>query len=277
MDRAVRINSASGRPPCASASGAETGRGDVVAAIRRERPPLAGKYDGAMSHRPANEPAGAGEERRFVARADRDPERRPDSDPGLEAGSALREADVRLVRDALAGEATAVEVLADRLVCVPRILSALDRRSGGRLGEHDLADLSQDTLIVLWNKLETYEGRGRIETWAYRFCFLEFMNRVRSHGRRTAVERTSTDGLAEPPAPTPDLLAFEEHECLERGLEELGSPEADVIRMKHYDERTFEDIGKELRLSPSTVKSRYYRGIEWLRRRLEPVLRKEER
>jgi DNA-directed RNA polymerase specialized sigma24 family protein len=39
--------------------------------------------------------------------------------------------------------------------------------------------------------------------------------------------------------------------------------------MKHFEERTFEEIAAALGASPNTIKSRYYRGMLELRRILE--------
>lgn len=187
----------------------------------------------------------------------------------------LREEDRALASACLRGDAGSLEVLASRLTCVPRILASINHRMGGPLGEEDLADLSQDTLIVIWGKLGSFEGRGRLETWAYRFCFLEFMNRLRRTERRQRVVGASLESLDSVPSPIePSVREFE---VLEVGLAELGSPEADVIRMKHFDGWTFDDIAARLGQAPSTVKSQYYRGLDWLKRRLEPVMRKEER
>jgi len=195
-----------------------------------------------------------------------------ESDPSEDEA---RRRDLDLVRRSLRGEEGSIDGLAARLSCVPRILASINHRLGGRLDDHDLADLSQDALLIIWGKLDSYEGRGKLETWAYRFCLLEYMNRVRRNDRRARVDRAPIEALDAIPAPEEPVMR--EHELLEIGLDELGPPEAEVIRMKHFDEQTFEDIGDVLDLSPSTVKSRYYRGLAWLRDRLAPLRRKEIR
>lgn len=176
--------------------------------------------------------------------------------------------DLALVRGTLNGDPESVEWLAARLCCVPRILASLNRRIGRPLREEDIADLAQDTVIVIWEKLETFEGRGRIETWVYRFCFLSLMNRVRRRERRSRVVESGSDGLEAIAANVPPV--WNRYEALEAGLEELGPPESDVIRRKHFGERTFAEISKEDGISANTVKARYYRGLAWLRRRLAP-------
>lgn len=193
--------------------------------------------------------------------------------------AAARARDLELVRRCLAKDAVAIHELAARLACVPRILYSINHRIGRPLGDDDLADLSQDAVVVIWSKLATFQGRGRLETWAYRFCFLEYMNRIRLHERRDRriAPIESLDSLEERSAELGPGEVPSEFEWLERGLDELGPPESDVIRAKHFDDRTFEEIASEMNAASSTVKSQYYRGIEWLRRSIESRRRKEDR
>ena len=87
----------------------------------------------------------------------------------------------------LRGVPGSLDQLVGRMECVPRFLASLNGRLGRPLGTHDLADLAQDTLVVIWEKLETFEGRATLESWTYRFCYLELMNSVRRKGRRRRV------------------------------------------------------------------------------------------
>ena len=86
-----------------------------------------------------------------------------------------RQDDLDLVAESLRGDASAIAGLAIRLGCVPRILGSINQSMGYPIGPEDLADLSQDTLTIIWSKLPSFQGRGRLETWSYRFCFLEFI------------------------------------------------------------------------------------------------------
>lgn len=184
--------------------------------------------------------------------------------------------DHELVLECLRGRRDARDRVVERLHCVPRILTALNHQMSFPLSEHDVADLSQDTLVVIWQKLSKFEGRAQLETWAYRFCFLELMNRVRKKGRLDRVS-TRLDSLEDRMPDQKIGPAPLEFEHLEVGLDELGPPEADVIRLKHFEERTFTEIGEVLEISPNTAKTYYYRGIAWLRRRLSPAAREDKR
>jgi RNA polymerase sigma-70 factor (ECF subfamily) len=180
--------------------------------------------------------------------------------------------DLALVRRILRGDRSELPSLAERLRCIPRTLQLLDQKGGRALGPEELADLAQDVLVVAWRKLREFEGLSALEGWAYGICVLEYRNALR-RGRRQRQEARSIASRAGAPheaALDPDPWAFEE---VHEGLRRIGREEAQVIRLKHFEGRTFEEIGRRLGLSSNTVKTRYYRGLEELR----PLIEARER
>lgn len=177
----------------------------------------------------------------------------------------LWEADRRLVRAALSGKARAVERLAARLGCIPRILAALNERRGRRLTEHDIADLTQDLALLVWRRLDSFEGLARFETWVYRYCHLTFMNYVRKVARRRPTG--SAEMIDDVPAPEASDVTLD-FESVELALEEIGPPESDTVRLKHFEGLTFDEIGAVQGIPPNTAKTYYYRALEQLRAKL---------
>lgn len=174
-------------------------------------------------------------------------------------------ADAALVRDALAGDPGARERLATALVQVLRILSVLNARAGGRLPATDVEDLAQDTLVRVWQKLATFQGQTTLAAWLYRFCYLEHQNRIRTRSRALRMDAADVAALARARMEDP---TDERVEWLERLVEELGPPDAEILRLKHFEELSFTAIAERLGLPPSTVKTRYYRGLAQIERRL---------
>ena len=66
--------------------------------------------------------------------------------------------DTLLIRSVLDGDAEAVDGFVSRMKCVPRILNSLNARLGKPLDEHELFDLGQDVLVVIWRKLPSFDG-----------------------------------------------------------------------------------------------------------------------
>lgn len=180
--------------------------------------------------------------------------------------SDARRDDAHLLEAARRGEPEAVERFLQRMRCVPRILSAKNAELGRPLTRGELEDVTQETLLAVWKKLPNYDGRAKLETWVFRFCILELLKRLRGQQRardRSGGELSAAD---EPIAPAePSRL---DHEDVHLGLEELDPSEADVVRMKHFEGLTLKQVSERLQVAESTIKSRYYRGIERLRLRL---------
>jgi RNA polymerase sigma-70 factor (ECF subfamily) len=184
-----------------------------------------------------------------------------DSEP---SPSPLHSKDRVLVQRALGKEPPAVEQLIERLRCVPRMLAAKNNQLGRSLRSDELEDLAQDTLYAIWRRLPEFSGNASLETWVFRFCYLELLRTLRERERLSpALEDLSH--FAEKDQDRLSPLLFED---VYRRLEQLPPDEQEIVRLKHLEDLTFEEIAAVLALSTSTAKTRYYRGILKLRRQL---------
>lgn len=166
--------------------------------------------------------------------------------------------DLEIVRGVLAGRAQSLEQFVERMRCVPRILAAQNAQLGRPLDDHDLADLTQDVLVLVWKKLPEYEGRSELAGWVYRFCVLQSMNAARRKTRHRHKEFDET--LSRSTGQEAPL----EHEEVHAGLARVPAEEAEIIRLKHFENLSLDAVAKRLGQPTSSIKSRYYRGIERL-------------
>jgi RNA polymerase sigma-70 factor (ECF subfamily) len=185
---------------------------------------------------------------------------------GMSARSPSQPAlDLETIQSALRGDRVAGERLADRLKVVRRILAVINRRASVPLSSHEVEDLEQDILTIVWEKLRLFQGVGTFEAWLYRFCAYEFQNRRRREAVRTGhVKPLPEEPLSAGEAPDDEISAAD----LEEALRELGPPSEPVIRLKHAEGLSFEELARQLGIPPSTAKTRYYDGVVWLRQRL---------
>ena len=154
----------------------------------------------------------------------------------------------------------------ERLKCVPRILSVQNHRMGEPLNQEDLADVTQEALLVIWRKLASFERNTLFESWAYRICFLELMNYLRKTQRRRRLMDEAAQTLRLEPAPAaPVLPRTERYELVHLALAVLETEEAAIVRMRHFDDETFEQVGRRLDIPTGTAKTRYYRALTKLR------------
>lgn len=183
------------------------------------------------------------------------------------------QADLRLVQAFLAGKEEAVREVGERLQCVPRMLAAENARLGRPLDAHDLADTVQDTMLIVLRKLSTFEGRGVLEAWTFHTCRFELLNAVRR--RRRQLPNVGEEAAAEASAPGAArewqrLLA---REAIETALATVGSSDAELLRLRHFDGLSIDEMAARTGLSPVAAKARYYRALS----RLELVLGAQER
>jgi RNA polymerase sigma-70 factor (ECF subfamily) len=176
--------------------------------------------------------------------------------------------DLELVRALRQGRPEAIAGFVRRMGCVPLQLAAQNARLGRPLNEHDLEDLSQEVLVLIWGKLGAFQGLSTLETWVYRFTTYELMNAVRRKRTRQRVGPLEDEPAVTPPSDAQARLL--EYEHLHRALERLEPLCADVIRLKDFQGLTFEEIAARLHIPANTAKTKYYRGLE----RLEEALRR---
>lgn len=171
------------------------------------------------------------------------------------------------IRAALGGDAVARQRLFDGLVDLPAMLRVKNQRLGQPLRPHELDDVLQNVLLSLWQKLTAFDGRAPLLHWAYGFGVVEIRRAVERRGRRR--EQPIVDEATADPATEP----LHDPERVRQLLAGLDPDEQAVIRLKHFEALTFDEIADRLGIVANTAKTRYYRGLERLRQRLLPDLR----
>jgi len=178
--------------------------------------------------------------------------------------------DAQLVREVLESRSGAPEALVQRLRCLARFLAALNARAGRPFDSHELSDLVQDSLVIVWRKLDRFRGPEGLDAWVLRIARFEFQNAIRKKARRSKL--IGTLELAEDvSAPGDEASRWREQETLQQVLQELEPQAARTVHLKHYAGLTFEEIGARMGCSANTAKTRYYRSIERLASALESM------
>lgn len=178
------------------------------------------------------------------------------------------DSDLLLARDSLAGSLTARREFVERMKCVPKFLAVLNSRRGRPFSDHDLEDIVQETLVEIWRRLDSYAGLASLQTWAYRFCQHVLSSRLRSAHRLEGRIIHLETGERESPCTT-----SLDYEYVYRALEKVDDMDARIVRHKHFDHLTFEEIGQRLAMSQSSAKANYHRALARLRDILDPLRR----
>jgi RNA polymerase sigma-70 factor (ECF subfamily) len=175
------------------------------------------------------------------------------------------DADLALVRGVLERQPEAAQRFVERVRCVARMLAARNRKLGSPLESAELEDVAQETIIALWSRLGTYDGRTPLEAWCWGFCRVALLTGIRTKRRRDDSVLRAGHALRTSDAQEPHEAVDDEHELLRLGLAELPRSESEVVELKHFGDLTFDDIGRRLAISANTAKTRYYRALTKLR------------
>lgn len=147
------------------------------------------------------------------------------------------------------------------MTCIGRILAVRNRRAGAPLAADELEDVAQETALLVWKKLHTYEGRASLETWVFRFCAFEHVSALRRRARRPLLVSDPPD-MVDAAESSSDGSSAESFEALMR---HLTAREAEVMRLRHIDQLSFQEIAAVLEIAPSSAKTHHARGAEKLR------------
>ncbi len=180
------------------------------------------------------------------------------------------ENDLRLVRRALERNAKAVEELGARMSCVPRLVAGANRRLNAGLAGEEQDDLVQDVILLLWQRLETFEGRSTLEGWAWTYVHFQTRNKVRALARARRNVALDPDYLSQEPMSSnwPDIF---NRETIEHLLDRLPEAMATTIRLKYFEGLKFKEVAERMNISENTAKTRYYRGLVRAREVLEEM------
>lgn len=172
---------------------------------------------------------------------------------------------------------------------IRKILRRGDRKAAGELVERyyddifylvarqtgeardTVLDLTQDIFVSMLASLAGYDSaKAAFRTWLYRIATNKIVDRYRSkvyRFQRDSVpieEECLTDSL--------DLSdALEDRETAQEILDHIALLPAEtqeILRLHIFAEQTFDTIGEMIGVPASTVKTRYYRAVEKIRKEM---------
>jgi RNA polymerase sigma-70 factor (ECF subfamily) len=178
------------------------------------------------------------------------------------------EGDGELVERARRGDATAYEVLVERYTETAFRTAWMVTRSAA-----DAEDAAQDAFVKAFRALGRFRAGAPFRPWLLRIVGNEARNRLRSAGRRAALELRLAEGPGDggaAPSPEAAAEAAEERRALLRALRALDDDHREVVHCRHLLQLSVAETALALGLPEGTVKSRLSRALERLRELLEP-------
>jgi RNA polymerase sigma-70 factor, ECF subfamily len=191
--------------------------------------------------------------------------------------------DETLAAQARAGDRGALAALLERHQL--RLFNVALRVVGDR---EDAADVTQDALLQVVQRVHTYRGDARFTTWLTRVTINQAITFLRKRKRRPAAAMSTLgnghgggDGpsfessleQAREPSPAYGVEQDEQHARLHAALQRVDEDFRAVLVLRDIEQMDYAAIGQVLDLPLGTVKSRLFRG----RLMLREMLRNPER
>jgi RNA polymerase sigma-70 factor, ECF subfamily len=187
-----------------------------------------------------------------------------------------RDLDLQLVRRIQAGDQAAFTLLVRKYQTrVANILMRYVRNSG------DVADVTQEVFIKVYNSLPSFRGESAFYTWLYRIAVNTAKNYLTSQSRRPpvsdidAMEADSFDGsgaLREADSPEGILRSQEIKKVILTTIEQLPTELKAAITFRELEGMSYEQIAIIEDCPIGTVRSRIFRAREMIDKHLKPLL-----
>jgi RNA polymerase sigma-70 factor (ECF subfamily) len=159
----------------------------------------------------------------------------------------------------------------------PRVYNLARRMLGN---DADAEDVTQDVLLQVVRKLDTFRGDAEVTTWLHRVTVNAALGLRRSRARRpvfavSAPMEVFSEPMGAVPGPERNALDGEIKSMLEQAIAALPEMYRDVYVLSDVEELPNAEIGRLLGLSLPAVKSRLHRARLMLRDALAPYFREE--
>jgi len=129
------------------------------------------------------------------------------------------------------------------------------------LGDTGLAeDATQQTFVQAWRGADSYDPSRPLAAWISTIAkrvAIDVHRREKRHRNLDDIDTADSSNLVTLP---PSVDQINDVAEVRRALDELPTPDRDLIRMQHFDELTHAEIAEQLAIPVGTVKSRTFRA-----------------
>jgi len=137
--------------------------------------------------------------------------------------------------------------------------------------KHDALDVTQEALLKVYTKLDTFQEKAKLTTWVQRITANICMDKFRKNKKEVIIDsqelNISEDLCIEKEIENKILV-----EELIRNINQLPSKIKTVMILRYLQEFSYQEISETLDLPLNTVKSYLFRG----RDQLQTMMKKEQ-
>ncbi|MCX6168540.1 MAG: RNA polymerase sigma factor [Ignavibacteriales bacterium] len=172
----------------------------------------------------------------------------------------VQDNDFELINRFLAGEEVAFNLI------VKKYQKKIYWHARQMLGNHLEADeVTQEVLIVLFNKLRSFNFNSSLYTWIYKIVSTRSLNQIRKRQIQKFFSIDSADNDFELKDNTDIIEDYSNKEKLERVekiLQKIPPKQREIFIMRNYDQLTYEEISKITGKSIGGLKANYFHALK---------------
>jgi RNA polymerase sigma-70 factor (ECF subfamily) len=128
-------------------------------------------------------------------------------------------------------------------------------------------EVLNDTLMVVWDKPESFNGASKLSTWIFAIAYRKAMKAVRRQDE--AVEDPKAEERVSPDASPEDEFGRQRAQVLlAKAIAELSPEHRAVVDFTYFHEMGYREIAAIMGCPVDTVKTRMFHARRHLRRRL---------
>ena len=136
---------------------------------------------------------------------------------------------------------------------------------------HLAEEVLDDTLLVVWERPDSFRGESRLSTWIFAIAYRKAMKAARK--RDDPVDDPEADRRPSPAAGPDEACARQRKQALLiSAMDELSPEQRAVVDLTYFHEMEYREIADVLGCPVDTVKTRMFHARRRLRRRMEGEL-----
>jgi RNA polymerase sigma factor (sigma-70 family) len=132
----------------------------------------------------------------------------------------------------------------------------------------DVEEIINDTMMVVWNKADTFAERSKVSTWIFGIAYKKSLKRLKNNKRRTSREINADveceDGRD--PADAVDNKAMLDR--IRAAVGKLPMAQRSIVHLAFFYGHSYSEIAQIVDCPVNTVKTRMF----YARQRLRPIL-----
>jgi RNA polymerase sigma factor (sigma-70 family) len=136
---------------------------------------------------------------------------------------------------------------------------------------HLIEEVLNDTMMVVWDKLDTFAGASKLSTWIFAIAYRTAMKAAR---RQDVPVEDAAEDRRESLEPSPDegVSRAQVQRELSRAMGELSADHRSVVDLTYFHDMGYREIAEIMDCPVDTVKTRMFHARRHLKRKLSGEL-----